>query len=61
MKFFLLIGIILLSQSFAYVDMSQTASRANDLNMKEWDYAFAMSIAGLFSGSIFSLFIWKTL
>jgi hypothetical protein len=44
---------------FAYVDMSDASSRASDLNMTLQDYSFAMAIAGLLSGAIFGLFVWK--
>lgn len=50
---------ILTSSLYGYVDMSDTASRANDLNMTQQDYAFAMAIAGTMTGSIFALFLWK--
>ena len=45
---------------YAYVDMSDVSNRALDLEMDKSDYAFAMAIAGTFTGSMFGLFLWKT-
>jgi len=58
MKLLLLLTLISI-QVFGYVDMSDTVNRANDLGMTSQDYAFAMAIAGTFSGSILGLFLWK--
>ncbi|MFZ2889953.1 hypothetical protein [Sulfuricurvum sp.] len=43
----------------AAVDMSNVSARASSLNMTKQDYAFAMAIAGTFSGALLGLFIWK--
>ena len=59
MKYLLLISVLLTSQVFGYVDMTDTVNRANDLGMTTQDYSFAMAIAGTFTGGIFGLFLWK--
>ncbi|MBU0581336.1 MAG: hypothetical protein KKA19_09195 [Candidatus Margulisbacteria bacterium] len=58
-RFLLPIIFIFVTNASAYVDMSRTSSRAKDLNMNTSDYAFAMAIAGTFTGGIFGLFLWK--
>lgn len=55
----LLIGAVFAPDLLAYVDMTQVSARATDLNLKVTDYAFAMSIAGTFTGFLFGLFLWK--
>jgi hypothetical protein len=55
----LILSFILVSNIYAYKDMSKVSKRANDLNMRTKDYTFAMAIAGTFSGAIFGLFLWK--
>jgi hypothetical protein len=55
----LLLGAIFAPDLFAYVDMSRTAQRANDLGLSTKDYVFAMSIAGTLTGFLFGLFLWK--
>jgi hypothetical protein len=44
----------------AYADMSQQSSRASDLGMSQTEYAFSMSLAGLLTGTMFGLFLWKS-
>jgi hypothetical protein len=61
MKIILLISLVLTAQAFGYVDMTDVVDRASDLRMRTKDYTFAMAIAGTFSGSIFGLFLWKSL
>lgn len=51
---------IFVSSANAYVDMSITRERAKDLNMIEADYAFAMALTGMLSGTMLGLFLWKT-
>jgi hypothetical protein len=60
MKIYLLLVFLIVSNSYGYVDMSDTVNRANDLNMTSEDYAYAMAISGLFTGSMFGLFLWKS-
>ena len=60
MRFLFFLSFLLLSSNlFAYTDMSQQAARAAELGMQIQDYAFSMSIAGLISGTMFGLFLWK--
>ncbi len=59
MKIYLLLVFLIVSNSYGYVDMSDTINRANDLNMTSQDYAYAMAISGAFSGLLFGLFLWK--
>ena len=59
MKLIILLSIFLASSAFAYVDMSNTLQRSQDLNMTQFDYEFAMAISGVFAGSMFGLFLWK--
>jgi len=54
-----LLSFIFASNIYAYKDMSKVSRRARDLNMRKQDYAFAMAIAGTFTGSMFGLFLWK--
>jgi len=54
-----LLSLIFASNIYAYKDMSKVSKRARDLNMRTKDYAFAMAIAGTFTGSMFGLFLWK--
>lgn len=60
-KFFYMsvLSFIFSSNIYAYVDMSNVSRRANDLNMKTSDYAYSMAIAGVLTGSMFGLFLWK--
>lgn len=57
--FALLIGAVFICDASAYVNMSNVAARASDLNMKTSDYAFAMAIAGTLTGFAFGMFLWK--
>jgi len=61
-RFFLLFNLlfIFVSSLSAYVDMSNQIDRAFELNMSLNDYVFSMSIAGLLSGTLLGLFLWKT-
>jgi len=60
MRLLFFLSLLLLSSNlFAYTDMSQQVSRAAELGMQTKDYAFSMSIAGLLSGTMFGLFLWK--
>ena len=52
---------IFVSSANAYVDMSLVKDRARDLNMVESDYALAMALSGILSGSMFGLFLCKCL
>ena len=54
-----LLSFILTSNIYAYTNMALQNDRASDLNMTTHDYTLAMAIAGVFSGSIFGLFLWK--
>ena len=58
-KYFIL-SFVLVSNIYAYVDMSDVHNRAKDLNMTDADYAYAMAIAGTLTGSMFGLFLWKS-
>ena len=55
-----ILSFIFTANIYAYVDMTDTRNRAKELNLIESDYAFAMAIAGTFTGSMFGLFLWKT-
>ena len=59
MKILSILAFLIVCNSYAYVDMSQTTQRANDLGMNKQDYAYAMAISGAFSGLLFGLFLWK--
>lgn len=61
-RFFLVFNLlfIFVSSLSAYVDMSDQIQRASDLNMTLNDYVFSMSLAGLLSGTLLGLFLWKT-
>ena len=57
-----IISLFLISYSSvfaAYINMANQSSNASSLNMTLNNYAQSMSYAGLFSGAIFGLFIWK--
>ncbi|WP_294966961.1 hypothetical protein [Sulfurimonas sp.] len=58
-KYFIL-AFILASNVYAYKNMSKVSKRADDLNMRTKDYAYSMAIAGVMTGSMFGLFLWKS-
>lgn len=63
MKKFIFISIlsfIFSSNIYAYVDMSKVSKRASDLGMNTKDYAYSMAFAGVLTGSMFGLFLWKS-
>lgn len=53
------LAFIFSSNIYAYANMAKQSQRARDLNMRTKDYTLAMAFAGVFSGSIFGLFLWK--
>ena len=59
MKTLILVVFVLSSSAFAYVNMADTLTQSNALNMTQANYEFSMAIAGTFAGSIFGLFLWK--
>jgi hypothetical protein len=58
-KYFIL-AFILATNVYAYKNMSKVSKRADDLNMRTKDYAYSMAIAGVMTGSMFGLFLWKS-
>lgn len=58
MKVLILILFCLVSAN-AYVDMSDVAQRASDLDMNTKDYVYSMATSGIALGFIFGLFLWK--
>lgn len=61
-KFFyvLLLSFIFTSNIYAYKNMSKVDKRADELNMRTKDYAYAMAISGALCGTLFGLFLWKS-
>ncbi|MFT7002817.1 MAG: hypothetical protein ACJAWW_000150 [Sulfurimonas sp.] len=55
-----ILAFILATNVYAYKNMSNVSKRADDLNMRTKDYAYAMAIAGVMTGSMFGLFLWKS-
>jgi hypothetical protein len=58
--FLSLLSFIFISNIYAYKDMSKTKARADDLGMRKKDYVYSMAIAGVLTGSMFGLFLWKS-
>lgn len=55
-----ILSFIFSTNIYAYVDMSKVSKRARDLGMRTKDYTYSMAIAGVLSGSMFGLFLWKS-
>ena len=55
----LIVIILFAASSFGYVDMSDQAARADDLNLDLDVYVQDMALAGITLGFIFNLFLWK--
>ena len=59
MKILLLITFLCTAQLFGFVDMSNQMARAADLGLELEDYVSHMALAGIATGFIFNLFLWK--
>ncbi|MFA5215074.1 hypothetical protein [Sulfuricurvum sp.] len=57
--FLLLISAVFIPDASAYADMTQQATNAAALNMTLNDYTFSMANAGLLTGFMFGMFLWK--
>ena len=57
---FIIFSFIIVSNIYAYKDMSNVNKRAKDLNMRTKDYTYSMALAGVLTGSMFGLFLWKS-
>ncbi len=55
-----ILSFVFTANIYAYVDMSNVSQRADDLNMTTSNYAYSMALAGLLTGSMFGLFLWKS-
>ncbi len=55
----LLVGAVFAPSAFAYKDMTNATARANDLGMTKVNYETSMSYAGVLTGFLFGLFLWK--
>jgi hypothetical protein len=56
---FLIVGAVFAPSAFAYKDMTKPAQRARDLGMTTANYETSMSYAGVLTGFLFGLFLWK--
>lgn len=57
--FIFILSFIFSSNVYAYANMSQVSKQARSLNMRVKDYTYSMAIAGVLTGSMFGLFLWK--
>lgn len=55
----LLVGAVFAPSAFAYKDMTKPSQRASDLGMSTANYETSMSYAGVLTGFLFGLFLWK--
>jgi len=56
---FLIVGAVFAPSAFAYKDMTKPSLRAADLGMTTESYETSMSYAGVLTGFLFGLFLWR--